>query len=282
MFKKALVGVDLSPAERPLIGCLAELKRWGIDSLVLAHVIRVGYAQGAGFGHEDEYRSWLEKRAGPLRDAGLDVSISVTASGVPADELVSVAKGSGADLVVVGSRSRSFVHGLFLGSVATDVIRKSDIPVLIERIEPTEEGTAEGCAAVCANKLDRILLATDHSARSRSAEEAAVILAPRAATTDGLTVLSEDEASPDGEAVSAAERNLSDVIRRIEAQGGRGRARVERGEPAEVIAKVAQEGYSLIILGKHGQNWIEGMTIGSTAAKVCEAAKRPVLMVPTT
>lgn len=282
MFKKALVGVDQSPAEESLLSCLPDLSRWGIKSVVLAHVIRIGYAQGAGYGHEDDFRAWLEKDADPIRKAGLTVTTSVTASGVPADELLAVAQSEGADLVVVGSRSHNFLYEIFLGSVAKEVIRKSNLPVLIERLEPTKAGQSETCAAICVQALDRVLLATDLSAQSRSAEAAAVILAPRAATTDGLTVLSEDEASPDGEAVSAAERNLSDVIRRIEAQGGRGRARVERGEPAEVIAKVAQEGYSLIILGKHGQNWIEGMTIGSTAAKVCEGAKRPVLMVPTT
>lgn len=36
----------------------------------------------------------------------------------------------------------------------------------------------------------------------------------------------------------------------------------------------------LIIVGKHGQNWVKSMTIGSTAANLCEIARRPVLMVP--
>jgi hypothetical protein len=31
---------------------------------------------------------------------------------------------------------------------------------------------------------------------------------------------------------------------------------------------------------KHGRGWIEDMIIGSTAAKVCEIAKRLVRMVP--
>lgn len=57
-------------------------------------------------------------------------------------------------------------------------------------------------------------------------------------------------------------------------------SRNEHGDPAGVIARVAEEGYTLVIVGKHGRNWIEGMVIGSTAAKVCEIAKRPVLMVP--
>lgn len=53
------------------------------------------------------------------------------------------------------------------------------------------------------------------------------------------------------------------------------------GDAKEMIPKVAMDGdYSLIIVGKHGQNWIESMVIGSSAEKVCETAGRPVLLVP--
>lgn len=120
--------------------------------------------QGAGYGHEDEFRAWLEKDAAPIREAGLTVTTSVTASGVPADELLAVARAEGADLVVVGSRSHNFLYEIFLGSVAKEVIRKSQLPVLIERLEPTKAGQSETCAAVCGRALDRILLATDLSA----------------------------------------------------------------------------------------------------------------------
>jgi len=47
-----------------------------------------------------------------------------------------------------------------------------------------------------------------------------------------------------------------------------------------MIARIGQEGYSLIVVGKHGRNWAADKIIGSTAAKVCEIARRPVLMVP--
>lgn len=45
-------------------------------------------------------------------------------------------------------------------------------------------------------------------------------------------------------------------------------------------SRAGREGYSLIIVGKHGHNWIKDKIIGSTAAKICEIARRPVLMVP--
>ena len=63
-------------------------------------------------------------------------------SGVPAEALLTAALNHGADLLVVGSCGHSC-------SVAREVIRRSTRPVLIERIEPTETGTAETCAVVC-------------------------------------------------------------------------------------------------------------------------------------
>lgn len=277
MYKKVLVGVDQSPAEASLLSCVPDLRHWGSESVVLAHVIRVGYAQGAGYGHEAEYRAWLEADAAPIREAGLTVTTSVTASGEPAEELLTVAQAQRADLVVVGSRSHNFLHQIFLGSVAKEVIRRSELPVLIERLEPTQAGHAETCVAICSRPLERILLATDLSTQSKAAEESAVRLAARAGHVDCLTVLPSDV---DEANRKAAEAHHQALVRRINDAGGRADSRIEHGDPAEVIARIGQEVYTLIIVGKHGQNRVAGKIIGSTAARVCEIARRPVLMVP--
>jgi len=278
MFKKALVGVDHSPAEESLLSCLPDLRHWGVESVTLAHVIKVGYAQGAGYGHEDEFKAWLEKDAGPLRDAGLKVTTSVTASGLPAEELLAVAQAEDADLVVVGSRSHNFLSEIFLGSVAKDLIRKSALPVLIERLEPARAGHDETCAAVCNRALDRILLATDMSEQSASAEDAAVELATRAGHIDCLTLLADDAGVDDRR---AAQYRHDDLVRRIQDGGATAGSRIEQGDAADTIARIASsQDYSLIIVGKFGQGWIRGKVIGSTAARVCEIARRPVLMVP--
>jgi hypothetical protein len=55
MFDKALVALDLSPAEEPLLDCLPALQHWGVRHLVLTHVIQYGYMQGAGLAHEQDF-----------------------------------------------------------------------------------------------------------------------------------------------------------------------------------------------------------------------------------
>jgi len=282
MFKKAVVGLDLSPAEGPMMECLPDLRRWGIEEIVLVHVIRVGYAQGAGFGHEDEYTAWLNEKATPLREAGIRVSVSVRDSGVVAEELLNAATEEGADLVIVGSRSHNLVHDIFLGSVAKDVLRKASLPVLLERIEPTADETAKECEAVCKKKLTTLLLATDFSESARRAEETALHLLPLADKACFLSIIEPVDAKTDATQRSrevcakleALKERVGPLAQRIELLA-------EIGEPAEIIARVAEKsGATLIILGKHGRGWLPESVIGGTTEVVCRQAKRPVLMVP--
>jgi hypothetical protein len=73
MFTKALVAIELSDAEQPLLDCLKEMRAIGVKEMLLAHVIRVGYIEGAEYGKEDQCTARLERCAGPSREAGFDV-----------------------------------------------------------------------------------------------------------------------------------------------------------------------------------------------------------------
>lgn len=282
MFKKAVVGLDLSPAEGPIMECLPNLKRWGIEDIVLVHVIRIGYAQGAGFAHEDEYAAWLNEKATHLHEAGIRVSVHVRGSGVVAEELLNVANTEGADLVIVGSRSHNLIHDIFLGSVAKDVLRKATLPVLLERIEPTADETARECEAVCKEKLSSLLLATDFSESARRAEVTALNLLPFADRACFLSIVEPIDAKADATLgtdevrakLATLEEEASLFTERIEIIA-------ETGAPAKIIARVSENiGATLIILGKHGRGWFPESVIGSTAETTCCQAKRPVLMVP--
>jgi nucleotide-binding universal stress UspA family protein len=281
MFRKAVVGLDLSPAEKPMMDCLSDLNRWGIDEIILVHIIRVGYAQGAGFGHEDDYVAWLEERAAPLRDAGFAASVRVRDSGVVAEELIAIANEESADLLIVGSRSHNMIHGIFVGSVARGVLHKASLPVLLERIEPTPAETEFVCAAVCRKKLTTLLLATDFSGHARGAEDAAVELATYAGAVHLLSVVERVEAQEPTSRIDGARAALTALKERSEPQADRVQIVVEQGDPTDVIVQVAEDvAATLIVVGKHGAGWMSDHVIGSVADAVCRAAKRPVLMVP--
>lgn len=281
MFTFALVALDLSPAEEPILDCLPDLINWGVKKLTLTHVIQVGYNQFAGYGHEDDYRNWLQKRVAPLREAGIEVDIAVRTSGAVAEEILDTAAEVKADLVVIGSRGQSRVRGLFLGSVAREVIRKTSLPVLLEWVEPSADETRERCEAVCRHTLDHILLATDHSMHAGGAEKAAIVLAAQSKQTELLTVMTPDALGRTPRLPIMIKAALNDIQSHLPPEARQVRLLTETGKPCDAIARIANEqNCSLIIVGKHGQGWLESKVIGTTAAKLCDTARRPVLMVP--
>ncbi|WP_254531591.1 universal stress protein [Natrinema gelatinilyticum] len=74
-----------------------------------------------------------------LADAtDLDVT-GVVLEGPPENELLEYARDIGVDLIVIGTRGRSGVHRMALGSVTDHVIRFGDIPVFVANSGPQTE-----------------------------------------------------------------------------------------------------------------------------------------------
>ncbi|MDP4032244.1 MAG: universal stress protein [Pseudorhodobacter sp.] len=281
MFTTALVALDLSPAEGPMLDCLGELKDMGVARVVLTHVIRVSYVQGAAYGNEAEYAAWLERLAVPLRQAGFDVGIDVRDAGDVAREIIKAAADHRADLIMIGARGQNMLRGLFLGSTAREVIRLTRLPVRLEWIEATQEGTAAHCERVRHGGLKRLMLATDFSPHAAAAEATSAQLAAHAGAVDLVHVVTEADRARFTRWPVMARAALGSIGHEVEAAGGKAELHLPTGKPSEEIARIAAErDVSLIVTGKHGQNWVQSMVIGSTAAALCEIARRPVLMVP--
>lgn len=281
MFKTALIAVDYSAARGPLLDCLTDLRDMGVSRVILTHVVKLGYGQGAGYGHEDALKNWLRERAEPLRKAGLEVEIDIRAAGEVAKDILQAAREHGADLIVIGSRGQNMIRGLFLGSVAREVTRLSQLPVRLEWIEATGKDGDEACKRACHAGLRRVLLATDFSPQAHSAETVAIRLAPHAEVVDLVHVISPDEAVRYARWPVMARAALDAIAHEIIAAGGKAEVHLAEGKPSEEIAKAAAErNADLIVVGKHGQGWVESRVIGSTAAALCERARRPVLVAP--
>jgi len=85
-----------------------------------------------------EYQEALDKKANAvvsfykkrLEDSGMTGIKTVIRKGHPAEEILATAKEEGADMIVIGSRSRKTTH-LFMGSVSREVANSSEIPVLL-------------------------------------------------------------------------------------------------------------------------------------------------------
>jgi nucleotide-binding universal stress UspA family protein len=81
---------------------------------------------------QESAQSYVTRAADELRKRGLAVETRVEI-GTPAQTIVSVASETGAHLIAMATHGRGGVARLVLGSVATRVLQRSDVPVLLVR-----------------------------------------------------------------------------------------------------------------------------------------------------
>ena len=103
-------------------------------------------------------------------------SMAVTtrmATGIPSEEVIAVARAEDSDLIVVGTRGKTGLAHILLGSTAERVIRGAPCPVLVVRTEPSDyedEGSPSRPVT-----LERILVPIDFSDCSLDALELSLI-----------------------------------------------------------------------------------------------------------
>ncbi len=179
------------------------------------------------------------------------------------------------DVVVVGTHGRQGVSRFFLGSVASEVIRTSSIPVLA--VGPDQASRPEG--------YRKILAAVDFSEASLLAFHQAVHLAELfEGELTALHAVDTGKMPPyyPGEfarvEMSHAQQALDDLL----APGARD-IRIDRlvamGAPHELIVETAVGGGSdLIVVGTAGLRGLKGLLTGSVADRVVRSAPCPVLV----
>ena len=152
------------------------------------------------------------------------------------------------DLIVLGTHGRTGIPRLLLGSVAEEIFRQSEVPVLT--IGPYSAKSWDGSA-----HFRKILLATDFGPDSRAAAAYAISFAQ--AYESGLDLLhvirtrnEKAERAGDGRSAAAAMHELHDVVPIEEQLRCKAHSIVRFGDPAEQILETASEFESdLIVMG---------------------------------
>lgn len=140
MYRKILVALENSPADRSLLAHVAELATRLNSELLLLHV-----ADGFAARHFDQLklaesdemkadRAYLEGEAQKLRDRGLTTN-TLLALGNPPQEILKVAEAKPYDLIAMGSHGHRLLGDIIHGSTIREVRHKTDIPVLLVRGE---------------------------------------------------------------------------------------------------------------------------------------------------
>jgi nucleotide-binding universal stress UspA family protein len=140
MFKTILLAVDGSEHAEKAAELAAQLAREGNDEIVVTHVTEVLPARyqvhpGLDYEFEQEAIELAKGYATDMEADGLKVRIELRHSqyGHIARVITNLADELDAGLIVMGSRGRSDLSALLLGSVAHKVLHLSRRPVLIAR-----------------------------------------------------------------------------------------------------------------------------------------------------
>jgi nucleotide-binding universal stress UspA family protein len=137
--KQILVPIDFSPtSEHALAYAVDFAKKVGAKITVMhAYELPVyGFPDGALVATADVAARILQSAQAGLtaaiekhKGAGVEMT-AVLRDGPPADEVAAVAKKSHADLVILGTHGRRGLRRAIMGSVAEEVIRACECPVL--------------------------------------------------------------------------------------------------------------------------------------------------------
>ncbi|WP_026476936.1 universal stress protein [Alkaliphilus transvaalensis] len=278
IMKKVLIATDFSPAAEELLNCISELKAMGMEEAVLVHVVDIRLGEEASIPRQQLSLEKLKETAEKLHGFGVKTK-SYTPIGFAATEIVQIAKAEEVSLILIGSKGKSIVKEVFLGSTTFDVIRLTDVPVLVEKYC---KGESSECVSVCINKFQKVLLPIDFSECSRSILEKVKAMAGVVQEVILLTVVEQGESDKQvEEAQTGYTEYLMEVAEELRQLGISTKVVVEVGIPSVCINKWAEaEQVTSIIMGTRGKGLIKSLLLGSTSDAVARTAKRPVVLIP--
>jgi len=281
--KKILVPVDFSEASKKAVTYGFSLALEFKARLVLAHI--APYDTVAYEGAKEhllqlipaDYRDWFDYEI-------------VVKSGEVRQEILGIVQDTEIDLVVMGSRGRSYFERMLLGSVTERMLRKLNVPILtVSHLDPDKEiHTAEPVP------LRRLVYATDLTEGSETGLEFSIRLARGLdARLTVVHVIQPMDAAMRGIETAAF---FPDYVGEIRAQAAERLNRmvalvsdgtvpittvITEGVAYESINNIATEqNADLIVINLQSKGRLERALLGTTAERVIRTATVPVLSLP--
>ena len=279
-----LVATDLSDLDRLMPFAMGQAGQTGAR-LILLHVIAPRGAVSADLSGMPYYDpAAVVESAGKILEFCCQAArkhqiecTGIVREGIPAEQIFDAAKQFHVDRIILGTRSRSKLSKLLLGSVAEQVLRSVNLPVIT--VGP------EARLPVDNNTADRVVL---HATTLREASRPSAALACQiAGTLEAKLVLlhvlppidqMEREGLPTGLDSAAMQelRSLADSP-----NGGCSvcvEPRIVHGNPAiEILAEAEERHAALIVMGSTARSGFQNLTRDRTVYKVLAHAHCPVM-----
>ncbi len=309
-FKYALVAIDQSPASDIIIDCLPHFRRIGTEKLTLFISVPVSWPGGLSRATEEKYRKKLDDYKKILEEnlsvAGLSMQVDTLAgfeiNAYPPYEIIKTAHEQKADYIIIANRGHSKYRELLLGSTATELLQRTNLPVYLINLSISESEEILGkselssrhlyCVRSCRDALQHILYPTDFSNTADRAYDALEnLVSGQSVDTVGRITLYHVQATgrigmedPD----KLSEFNIIDR-QRLESLKKRLQKRIKAeitidigtGSAAyEIIEKAKSAEATMIIMGGQGRSYIHELFLGGVSFQVVRKSSIPVLIIP--
>ncbi len=270
-FSKILFAVDGSPHSTGAVDAVATIAKASKAEVRVLHVLW----DVETLTEADELVDGIARQLAAAGVAATPEVIKTAEKTIP-DAIAEAARQWSADLVAVGSRGRSDLGGLFLGSVSHRVLHKLSRPVLIVRT-PTDKRRGP--------HLQRVLLAVAGGDEVAQAVEAVSTIALAAGAT--IRVLHvRNQTAGEGMAWIETEEDaaaiIDTILTRLLVAGVS--AETEVAGPSSFVARDIAEAArewdaDLIVMGSRRLSELGGLVAGSINHEVIHLTDRPVLVV---
>jgi nucleotide-binding universal stress UspA family protein len=194
----------------------------------------------------------------------------------PVDAILAACRKQRADLIVMGTHGRGGAKRLWLGSVAENVVRQSEVPVFVVRQK--QFGLIDTTQPQESPSIRTILCPVNLT----PAAQAALQLATSVAERFGARVVSACVVEPgDKRNLAEAKADLEVWVEKTSKTGCTMENVSRRGHAAEQIVALAQKAKAdLVVLGAERRGSAGAWLWGSTTDLVLRQAPVPVLVVP--
>jgi nucleotide-binding universal stress UspA family protein len=296
LFDTILVATEGSENGDRAVAFAVELAREHGGTLTIAHAVDasavvVASASEGGLNPQaivdelDDAAKQIVARASERAAAAGVSAAACTPHGRPAEAVVAAAHERRAGTIVVGTQGKRGLQRMVLGSVAVEILRRSDIPVFV--VPPNCDGTSA--------KIERIMVALDGSDTSDAALEFAMVLAAaehatlvlcNAIDTRGVVgksnIYGYDALPVIQDMREAANEMLARCGKAVAARGlAYERTIVDGVAPHAIVSAAKDVRADAIVIGTHGRTGLPRMFLGSVAEGVTREATVPVAVVRT-
>lgn len=294
-FVHAIVALDLSEASDLIVDAIPQFKKFGTKKVTLVTVVSVSFTgERTEFNTEkqakklEEYKTVLEKH-----DFTVETDLRTGTYFYPPTEILTSAKDSDADFVVIGSRGQSKVQEMLLGSTATEVLQRSQLPVFLINIDMKWDDDTEERKLVInktvTDSLNHVMHATDFSDTADRAYDVVKSLDNEGKigkislihVQGHHAIALKDPASR--EFLTSQNREMLEPMRNELSDQTRANAEIiiTFGTPGkEIIQAIEENNVTLIVMGSQGKGFVHEFFLGGVSTQVTRFSKIPVLLVP--